>query len=136
MRPTAAQRGYGAKWRSVRAVYLRLHPQCVDCLSRGLRVPASVVDHIQPHRGDPRLFWDAANWQALCAPCHDRHKALLERSGKVVGCTPDGMPVDPGHHWKNGGAGSKLLPPAGGDRAPTFARNGGESDSFPGVKSQ
>ena len=34
--------------------------------------PATVVDHIIPHRGDKRLFWDEKNWQPLCKDCHDR----------------------------------------------------------------
>jgi 5-methylcytosine-specific restriction protein A len=34
--------------------------------------PAVIVDHIQPHRGDPGLFWAQSNWQSLCKPCHDR----------------------------------------------------------------
>ena len=32
----------------------------------------TVVDHIVPHRGDARLFWDEDNWQPLCKSCHDR----------------------------------------------------------------
>lgn len=28
------------------------------------------VDHIIPHRGDERLFWDRSNLQSLCAKCH------------------------------------------------------------------
>lgn len=28
------------------------------------------VDHRIPHRGDPVLFWDRANLQALCKTCH------------------------------------------------------------------
>ncbi|WP_336801465.1 HNH endonuclease [Kaistia sp. MMO-174] len=35
-------------------------------------------DHITPHRGDPRLFWDPSNLQTLCKPCHDRDKQRLE----------------------------------------------------------
>ena len=38
---------------------------------------ATVVDHIVPHRGDPKLFWDTDNWQALCKQCHD-HKTMTE----------------------------------------------------------
>jgi len=41
--------------------------------------PASVVDHIQPHRGDPRTFWDTTNWQSLCASCHSSHKQAREK---------------------------------------------------------
>ena len=31
-----------------------------------------LLDHIIPHRGDQKLFWDEGNWQALCKACHDR----------------------------------------------------------------
>jgi len=37
-----------------------------------------VADHREPHRGDERLFWDPANLQTLCKPCHDGPKAKLE----------------------------------------------------------
>ncbi|WP_396127368.1 HNH endonuclease [Edaphobacter acidisoli] len=33
-------------------------------------VPAAHTDHIIPHRGDKKLFWDRSNWQPLCATCH------------------------------------------------------------------
>jgi len=32
---------------------------------------ALVVDHIQPHKGNDDLFWDASNWQSLCEACHN-----------------------------------------------------------------
>ena len=38
-----------------------------------------ICDHKQPHRGDARLFWDEANLQTLCKPCHDTHKQRLEQ---------------------------------------------------------
>ena len=31
-----------------------------------------LLDHIIPHRGDQKLFWDEQNWQPLCKDCHDR----------------------------------------------------------------
>jgi 5-methylcytosine-specific restriction endonuclease McrA len=62
-------------------------------------VPATVVDHIKPHRGDPELFWDASNHQALCKHCHDSHKQRFEKSGTILGSTPDGTPLNPKHHW-------------------------------------
>ena len=40
---------------------------------QGKLTPATVVDHIIPHRGDKKLFWDERNWQALCESCHN-HK--------------------------------------------------------------
>ena len=30
------------------------------------------VDHIQPHKGDSELFYDAANLASLCKICHSR----------------------------------------------------------------
>lgn len=32
---------------------------------------ATVVDHIIPHRGDQKLFWDRSNWQPLCEHHHN-----------------------------------------------------------------
>jgi 5-methylcytosine-specific restriction protein A len=53
------------------------------CEQRGRIVAASVVDHIQPHKGNVTLFWDATNLQALCKGCHDSAKAMIERGDKV-----------------------------------------------------
>ena len=71
-RASATERGYGYRWRKVRAAYLRKHPLCVKCMADGRYVQATVVDHIQPHRGNPVLMWDESNYQALCKPCHDK----------------------------------------------------------------
>ena len=71
-RPSAAKRGYNSRWRRLSKQYLRKHPMCVHCLQQGRYVPATVVDHIIPHRGNPTLMWDESNWQALCKPCHDK----------------------------------------------------------------
>lgn len=75
-RPTARQRGYDARWDRERAAFLKANPKC-----RNLRCdePAKVVDHIIPHKGDMRLFWDRSNWQSLCVRCHSKHKQALER---------------------------------------------------------
>ena len=69
---SAGGRGYGSKWRSASRAYLREHPLCVECMKHGKYTQAAVVDHIVPHRGDSKLFWDRNNWQPLCKPCHDR----------------------------------------------------------------
>ncbi|MBF9042966.1 HNH endonuclease [Rhodobacterales bacterium HKCCE4037] len=37
-----------------------------------------VADHIVPHRGDEAKFWDRANLQCLCKPCHDAAKQAEE----------------------------------------------------------
>ena len=64
-------------------------------------VMATVVDHIQPHRNDPVLFWDVENWQSLCELHHNAAKQAEEKNGRVIGCDATGMPNDPGHHWSD-----------------------------------
>ena len=73
VRGNASFRGYDSKWRTARARFLQLNPLCVKCMEHGILSPATVVDHIVPHRGDQQLFWDEKNWQPLCKDCHD-HK--------------------------------------------------------------
>jgi 5-methylcytosine-specific restriction protein A len=71
---------YNADWRRYRALYLAEHPVCVDCEKAGRLTPATVVDHVNAHRGDTALFWDVGNPQALCIQCHDR-KTAKETAG-------------------------------------------------------
>jgi 5-methylcytosine-specific restriction enzyme A len=63
-----------ARWRhpvwGLRAIALRRHPICVECKRAGRVVVSTEVDHVVPHRGDPRLFWNADNLQGLCATHH------------------------------------------------------------------
>jgi 5-methylcytosine-specific restriction protein A len=80
-RPSAARRGYGPRWRKVREAYLAQHPLCAACRAQGRLVPATAVDHVVPHHGDQRLFWDESNWQGLCKPCHDAKTAREGRWG-------------------------------------------------------
>lgn len=54
-------------------MHLARHPLCAEC-----QAAATIVDHVTPHRGDPNLFWDAANWQSLCKRCHDRKTATQD----------------------------------------------------------
>lgn len=70
-RPSADSRGYTWEWRKARKRFLAAHPLCEQCRSEGRIVPATVVDHIEPHRGDRRLMWDRNNWRSLCKRCHD-----------------------------------------------------------------
>ena len=72
LRGGAAARGYDAHWRKARKAFLTRHPLCAECLKNGTLTPATVVDHIVPHRGDRALFWNEQNWQPLCKDCHDR----------------------------------------------------------------
>ena len=78
-RPSAARRGYGPRWRRARAAFLALHPLCAACEAQSRVTPATVVDHRTPHHGNPERFWNEANWQGLCKPCHDRKTARQGR---------------------------------------------------------
>ncbi|MBX7275475.1 HNH endonuclease [Pseudomonas sp. ERGC3:05] len=75
---TSAQRGYGYKWQKAREGWLNANPLCVYCERLGRVTAGSVVDHIEPHRGDMAVFWDRDNWQTLCKPCHDSVKQAEE----------------------------------------------------------
>ncbi len=80
-RGTAAQRGYGGRWQRYRLQYLRQHPLCVECESKGLVKPSKHVDHIKAVSGpDDPLFWAPDNHQALCHSCHSR-KTVKEDGG-------------------------------------------------------
>jgi 5-methylcytosine-specific restriction protein A len=76
-RPSAASRGYDARWRKARLAYLRAHPlcECAECEADGRLLPATVVDHRTPHRGNEALFWDESNWMAMSSACHNRKTA-------------------------------------------------------------
>ena len=74
-RGNANQRGYNSQWRKEREYYLRDNPLCVACQRDNRLTPATVVDHIQPHKGNQDLFWDTDNWQALCQSCHNSKTA-------------------------------------------------------------
>ena len=73
--PSAAARGYDSRWQRARVIFLHKHPLCVACQQHGRLTAATVVDHVVPHRGDRELFWNEANWQPLCKPCHDEKTA-------------------------------------------------------------
>lgn len=70
-RLSSAERGYDSKWRKSRKIFLQQHPLCVECLKENIITTATIVDHIVPHKGDRKLFWDRSNWQPLCKKHHD-----------------------------------------------------------------
>lgn len=85
-----ARRGFDAEagfyqskpWRSVRAMFLRGHPLCCACGSKGLLVAARVVDHVRPIKDGGARF-DVSNLQSLCVSCHNR-KTARESAGRSV----------------------------------------------------
>lgn len=73
------------RWRKLRQVIL-LRDAYV-CQRTGIlcigRYPASnspVIDHIEPHRGEERLFWDENNLQTVSKAYHDSEKQAAERN--------------------------------------------------------
>ena len=71
-RSTPTERGYDYKWQKFRKEYLKKNPFCVVCLNKGKLIQAKVIDHIVPHKGNERLFWDENNMQTLCIRCHNK----------------------------------------------------------------
>ncbi|MBD2785508.1 HNH endonuclease [Xenorhabdus sp. DI] len=104
---------YGSKWNKARLAFLQQHPVCVMCRQQGRLTPATVVDHIIPHKlrvaltsGNKgqiaqaqKLFWDTKNWQSLCESHHNATKQRIEKRGKEIGCDANGVPLDANSHW-------------------------------------
>jgi 5-methylcytosine-specific restriction endonuclease McrA len=79
-RPNATERGYDSKWQKESKAFLAL-PANRHCAC-GCGRNANVVDHIVPHKGDMRLFWNRKNWQPLNSHCHNSTKQSLERKSQ------------------------------------------------------
>lgn len=88
-----------ARWQKLRKAQLSRHPYCQCPHHKNHRIPADTVDHIQPHKGDPKLFWSTANLQSLTKRCHDAAKQVRDKSGYWPGAHLSGEPEDPEHPW-------------------------------------
>jgi 5-methylcytosine-specific restriction endonuclease McrA len=64
LRPNSADRGYGSKWRIIRAQFLKQNPVCI------CGAPASEAHHKIPYKLTQDNSW--ANLQALCKSCHSK----------------------------------------------------------------
>lgn len=80
-----------ARWLKLRKRLLSEQPLCSFCYSKGFVVPATIADHITPHKGNETLFWDYNNLQPLCKTCHDSDKQRMENVKNEIGL--DGWPV-------------------------------------------
>ncbi len=78
-RGSARQRGYDAGWDRESRVFLKANPLCLGCKAVGILRPSAITDHIQPHKGNRRLFRDPANRQPSGRWHHDVVKQQLER---------------------------------------------------------
>lgn len=94
-----------ARWKGPngrRARQLQTEPLCRFCKQQGRVTPATVADHVIPHKGDEDLFWNG-ELQSLCDQepwrCHSRRKQKIEALGYEPGCDQSGRPRDPAHPW-------------------------------------
>jgi 5-methylcytosine-specific restriction endonuclease McrA len=72
-----------ARWQALRLeVFLRDLFRCRRCGYADANTANLVCDHVVPHRGDERLFWDIDNLQTLCKPCHDGEKQREEQESR------------------------------------------------------
>lgn len=74
-----------ARWQKLRQTILERDGW--QCQKTGValvgKYPAAnspVVNHIKAHRGDPDLFWDPENLEAMSKEYHDREQQKLEAS--------------------------------------------------------
>jgi len=73
-RKSASARGYGHRWRTFRAWFLR-QPNNIMCAICKTEV-ATEVDHIKRVSGpDDPLFYKEGNHQGLCHECHSKKTA-------------------------------------------------------------
>jgi 5-methylcytosine-specific restriction protein A len=65
---------YRDRWKRERErVLVECGYTCAQC---GVIHSQLEVDHIVKHDGDPELFWNRNNLQALCSDCHHRKTGL------------------------------------------------------------
>ena len=74
---------YNWQWAKYSKARLRRDPLCIglrlvpggpiviNTHEEGVVVAATLTDHIVPHKGDRKLFWDTKNHQSGCKTCHD-----------------------------------------------------------------
>ena len=81
-RGSSNKRGYTYRWQKEREAYLIRNPLCENCLNKHDVIRAATeVDHIIPHKGDMKLFWNSdSNWQGLCRTCHSQKTAREQRN--------------------------------------------------------
>ena len=81
------------RWREKRTRQLQRQPLCVFCERMGRTTPATIADHIEPHRGDLHKFWHG-DLMSLCATCHSSVKQRMENGKAVVQVGLDGWPIE------------------------------------------
>jgi 5-methylcytosine-specific restriction enzyme A len=83
-RGSARARGYTGRWDKARRTFLAAHPLCEYCAVDDRPEPATLVDHLYPHRTYPGTFWRTDLWVACCAGCHAGMKQSVETRGRAA----------------------------------------------------
>lgn len=92
--PRPSRKWYSsARWQRRRKAQLDDEPLCRMCLEQGHVTPATVCDHITPHKDQEEAFWSGP-FQSLCAAHHDSTKAREENRGHRIGCDVHGWPLE------------------------------------------
>lgn len=84
------------RWRKIARRQRMIEPLCRMCAAKGLAVPATIADHIEPHHGDWHSFLNG-KLQSLCDTCHNSRKRFEEIRGYHNEIGADGWPIDPRH---------------------------------------
>jgi len=79
---TESDKLYDSHWTEYRTLFLSINNTCYMCENF-----ATVVDHLEPHKGDINLFWKEDNYIPLCKSDHDRVTNLFDRR-HVIGTRP------------------------------------------------
>lgn len=81
------------RWKRRAALQMQIDKRlCRLCLAKGVWTVAEVVDHIEPHGGDLRKFYEG-ELQALCRPCHARKTATEQGTKLRTAIGVDGWPI-------------------------------------------
>ncbi|GEM_PF-5340590 len=68
------------EWKSYSASFLKNNPICYCCGRK-----SDHTDHLRPHKGDNKLFWDRENHVPLCVSCHSYVTKRFDRSMNTEG---------------------------------------------------
>src|SRR6516164_5308300 len=104
-RPEAHRWYCTARWQQRGRDQLIIEPLCRFRLEAGRDTPATVADHLVPHRGDFTAF-RLGPLRRFCADCHNR---LNRTNAPRAPVRADGTPSDPKHPWNDGRQGTAIM---------------------------
>jgi 5-methylcytosine-specific restriction protein A len=80
-------------WKQIRKQQLHAKPLCERCEAKGRVTAATVVNHVDRHRGNWQRFITGP-FESLCKSCHDRDAQAEERGTPFKDPGPDGWPAE------------------------------------------